>query len=105
LEWGQTDLFDLFDAFPFLSKPSLPIFAWLLLLTPLGRLDPPYAVRALSSPSQDNSIDIKKKGYLGVMMHLSGVFHPKTQLIDALIESQPDFAYGNHLEHSEVPYG
>ncbi len=36
LEWGQTDYFDLFDAFPFLSRPSLPIFAWSLLLTPEG---------------------------------------------------------------------
>jgi len=87
LEWGQTDLFDIFDAFPFLSKPSLPIFAWSLFLTPMARLDPPYALRALPSPSQDNSIDIKNNGYLGVMMYLSGVFNPKTQLIDALMES------------------
>ena len=87
MEWGQTDLFNLFDAFPFFSKPSLPIFARSLLLTPLARLDSPYAVRALSSPSQDNSIDIKKNGYLGVIMHLSGVFNPRTQLIDALKES------------------
>ncbi len=87
MEWGQTDFFDLFDAFPFLSKPSLPIFAWSLLLTPLARLDPPYAVRALSSPSQDNFLEIKNNGYLGVMMHLSGVCHPRTQFIDTLIES------------------
>jgi len=82
LEWGQTDLF---DAFPFLSKPSLPIFARSLLLTLLAWLDSPYAVRVLPSPSQDNSIDIKKNGYLDVIMHLSGVFNPRTQLIDALL--------------------
>ncbi len=93
MEWGQIDLFDLFDAFPFLSKPSLPIFAWSLLLTPLARLDPPYAVRALPSPSQDNFLDIKNNGYLGGMMHLSGVFNPRTQLIDALIE----FGFGEPL--------
>ncbi len=32
----------------------------------------------------------KNNGYLGVMMHLSGVFNPRTQLIDALIESYVD---------------
>ncbi len=87
MEWGQTDLFDIFDAFPFISKPSLPIIAWSLLLTPLARLNPPYAVRVLSSPSQDDSLDIKNNGYLGVIMDVSGTFHPQTQLIDALIES------------------
>ncbi len=29
----------------------------------------------------------KNNGYLGVIMHLSGVFKPRTQLNDALIES------------------
>jgi len=29
----------------------------------------------------------KNNGYLGVIVHLSGVFNPRTQLIDALIES------------------
>ncbi len=29
----------------------------------------------------------KDNGYLSVIMGVSGVFHPRTQLIDALIES------------------
>ena len=52
-----------------------------------ARLDPPYTVRALPSPSQDDSLEIKNNGYLGVMMNRSGLFNPRTQLIDALIES------------------
>ena len=34
----------------------------------------------------------KNNGYLGVIMHLSGVFNRKTQLIDALIESYAEFS-------------
>ncbi len=79
MEWGQIDLFDLFDAFPFLSKPS-PHLRLVAAPNPLGsaRLDPPYAVRALPSPSQDDSLEIKNNDYLGVMMHLSGIFNPRT---------------------------
>ncbi len=32
----------------------------------------------------------KNNGYVGIIMHLSGVFNPRTQLIDALIESYVD---------------
>ncbi len=47
----------------------------------LGRFSIPHSLSFLQGFS-----NTKNNGYLGVIMNLSGVFNPKTQLIDALIE-------------------
>ncbi len=88
--WNEVRQTFLIFSTPFFFQQALPPHLRLVAPpNPLGsaRLDQPYAVRAIPSPSQDDSIDIKNNGYLGVMMHLSGVFNPRTQLIDALNES------------------
>ncbi len=48
----------------------------------LGRFSIPRSLRFLEGFSYT-----KNNGYIGIIMHLSWVFHPKTQLNDALIES------------------
>ncbi|MCZ6451197.1 MAG: hypothetical protein O6918_10115 [Deltaproteobacteria bacterium] len=48
----------------------------------LGGFSIPHSLSFLEGSSYT-----KNNGYLGVIMQLSGIFSPKTQLIDALIES------------------
>ncbi len=48
----------------------------------LGRSSLPHSLSFLEGFS-----DTKNNGYTGIIMHLSGVFNPRTQLNDALNES------------------
>ncbi len=48
----------------------------------LGRSSIPRSLSFLEGFSYTTN-----NGFVGIIMHLSGVFNPRTQLIDALIES------------------
>ena len=58
---------------------STDLLLWMSMI--LGRFSIPHSLSFLEGFSYT-----KNNGYLGVIMHLSGVGHPQTQLIDALIE-------------------
>ncbi len=58
---------------------STDLLLWMSMI--LGRFSIPHSLSFLEGFSYT-----KNNSYLGVIMNLSEVFHPKTQLIDALNE-------------------